>query len=67
MFYCIIITNTQAIFAYPSLQAATEKFHTELAYAYNQGISCTCVVMDKHGAVYRSEEYTAPMEVATEA
>lgn len=66
MFYCIILTDTQAIFAYETQAAATEKFHTELAYAYNQGISCTCVVMDKHGAVYRSEEYTAPMEVATE-
>lgn len=59
MFYCIIITNTQAIFAYPSLQAATEKFHTELAYGMNQNITTTCVVMDRHGAVYKSEMYTA--------
>ena len=66
MFYCIILTSTQAIFAYSTQAGATEKFHTELAYAYNQGISCTCIVMDKHGAVYKSEEYTAPMEVATE-
>ena len=66
MFYCIILTDTQAIFAYETQAGATEKFHSEMAYAYNQGISCTCVVMDKHGAVYRSEKYTAPMEVATE-
>lgn len=37
-----------------------------MAYAMNQGISCTCVVMDNLGAVYRSEHYTAPMEVAEE-
>ena len=66
MFYCIILTDTQAIFAYETQAGATEKFHTELAYAYNQGISCTCVVMDKHGAVYKSEQYIAPMEVAEE-
>lgn len=64
MFYCIIITDTQAIFAYETQAGATEKFHTEMAYAYNQGISCTCVIMDKYGAVYKSERYTAPMEVA---
>ncbi len=57
MFYTIIITDTQAIFAYSTQAAATEKFHTELAYAYNQHIATTCIVMDKHGAVYKSEEY----------
>lgn len=66
MFYTIIITDTQAIFAYSTQAGATEKFHSEMAYAYNQGISCTCVVMDNLGAVYRSEHYTAPMEVAEE-
>lgn len=57
MFYTIIINDTQAIFGYETKAQATEKFHTELAYAYNQGISCTCVVMDRNGAVYKSEEY----------
>ncbi len=66
MYYTIILTDTQAIFAYSTQAAANEKFHSEMAYAYNQGISCTCVVMDKNGAVYKSETYTAPMEVATE-
>ena len=66
MFYCIIITDTQAIFAYSTQAGATEKFHSEMAYAYNQGISCTCVVMDRNGAVYKSEQYIAPMEVAEE-
>lgn len=66
MFYTIIINDTQAIFAYSTQAGATEKFHSELAYAMNQGISCTCVVMDSLGAVYRSEHYTAPMEAAEE-
>jgi len=67
MFYTIIIQpTTQAIFAYSTQAGATEKFHTELAYAMNQGLTCTCVVMDGLGAVYRSEHYTAPMEVAEE-
>ena len=59
MFYCIIITNTQAIFAFPTLTAATEKYHSELAYGMNQNITTTCVVMDKNGAIYKSEQYIA--------
>ena len=67
MFYCIILkSDSQAIFAFSTQAAAAEKFHSEMAYAFNQSISTTCVVMDTHGAVYKSEEYTAPMEVATE-
>lgn len=62
MYFTIIITDTQAIFRYETIDGASEKFHQELAYAINQHIPCTCVVMDKHGAVYRSEEYTAPAE-----
>ena len=64
MFYTIILTDTQAIFGYETKAQAIEKFHTELAYAYNQGTSCTCLVIDKQGAVYKSEQYVAPMEVA---
>ena len=59
MFYTIVITDTQAIFAYPSLTAASEKFHSELAYGMNQNITTTCVVMDKNGAIYKSEQYIA--------
>jgi len=66
MFYTIIITETQAIFAFASLTAASEKFHSELAYAMNQGINCTCVVMDKHGAVYKSEEFTPQAQTTEE-
>lgn len=59
MFYCVIMNDTQAIFAYPTLREASEKFHTELAYSLNQNRTTTCVVMDKSGAVYKSEQYTA--------
>ena len=61
MFYTIVLTDTQAIFSYDTQAAAFEKFHNELAYAYNQGISCTCIVIDRHGAIYRTEENTAPV------
>lgn len=66
MFYAIIITGTQAIFRYDTLDKAAEKFHQELAYAMNQGIACTCVVMDRHGAIHKSEEFT-PQAETTEA
>ena len=63
MYYAIVIQrNAQAIYPYQTMDEATEKFHSELAYAYNQHIPCTCVVMDGHGAVYRSEEYTPVTE-----
>ena len=55
MYFTIIITDTQSIFRYETLAMAAEKFHSELAYAYNQNINCTCIVMDSHGAVYKSE------------
>ena len=57
MFYTTIISEAPAIFAYENADAAYEKFHTELAYAINQKISITCIVMDNHGAIYKSEEY----------
>ena len=68
MFYTIVMkSDSQAIYKYATEDEAIEKFHHELDYAYNQHISTTCVVMDVHGANHKSEEYTAPMEVATEA
>ena len=66
MFYTVILTTTQAVFAYDTIDAATEKFHTELAYAINQQFDCTCVIMDKHGAIYKTEEYHVPAAPAEE-
>jgi hypothetical protein len=58
MFFTIVIQfNAQSIYRYETITQAKEKFHTELAYAYNQNLKCTCVVMDEHGAVYKSEEF----------
>lgn len=62
MFYTIVINTAQAIFAYETMDGATEKFHSELSYAINQHIHTTCVVMDSHGAVYRSEEFVPAVE-----
>lgn len=67
MFYCIIMkSDSQAIFKYDTKAGALAKFHDEMGYAYKQGITTTCVVMDNQGASHKSEAYTAPMEVATE-
>ena len=58
MFFTIVIQfNAQSIYRYETITQAIEKFHTELSYAYNQNLKCTCVVMDEHGAVYKSEEF----------
>ena len=59
MFYCIIIAEAPAIFAYENADAAYEKFHTELAYAINQKISITCIVMNEAGSIYKTEVYKA--------
>lgn len=57
MFYTIIVTNAQTIYAFPTKTQAIERFHSELAYAMNQNIKCMCMVIDEHGAVYKSEEF----------
>ena len=62
MFFTIIITDAQAIFRYDTQAAATEKFHSELAYSMNQNRKCMCMVIDEHGAVYRSEEFVPEVE-----
>lgn len=62
MYYTIIITDTQAIFRYALPVQAFERYHSELAYAMNQGIPCTCAVMDRHGVVYESKEFIPATE-----
>lgn len=54
--------NTQSFFAYETMPQAVAAYHTEMAYANANNITKTCVVMDNHGAVYRSEEYIAAAE-----
>ena len=66
MFYTIILTDTQAIYAYPTQEQAEERFHSELSYAYNQHILCTCMVIDKDGAVFESKKTKFTAEVAND-
>lgn len=63
MFFTIVIQyNSQAIYRYNTQTQATEKFHTELSYAMNQNLKCMCIVIDEHGAVYKSEEFVPAVE-----
>lgn len=66
MFFTVIITNTQVIFRYTTFEAAMEKFHHEMEYAYNTKTSCLCIVMDAHGATMKYEEYIAAVTPETE-
>lgn len=62
MFYTEIITDTQALFRYDTYPQAMEKYHNELAYAYNQSIHIVAIVQDSHGAQMHHEEYTPAVE-----
>ena len=55
MYFTIILTNTQAIYRFDNITQAKEKFHTELAYGYNQHIMTTCIITDEQGSFYKSE------------
>lgn len=70
MYFLIEITTTdkiaKAVYQYDTLDDAVANFHSKMG---SQMKSAACqhelvVVMDEHGAVYKSEEYTKP--VATE-
>lgn len=60
-FYLVIIQNgnTQAIYEYPSFDAALVKFHEELAYRAATRISTFCMIMDGNGNVYKREKWPA--------
>ena len=57
-----IIQNdeTCACFAYPDKDAAVAKFHHEMEYAVNAGLTTLCMVVSANGAIVRNEKYTAP-------
>ena len=61
-YYVTLVQNdtTCAAFSYETKQAAMSKFHHEMEYAYNAGISVLCSVMSAFGAVAAVEKYTAP-------
>ena len=67
-YFVTIVQNdsTCACFAYDGRAAALGKFHTEMAYAMNAGITTLCNVMNSNGNVVASEKYTAPPAPAPE-
>ena len=52
--------TTCACFAYDDKAAAMGKYHTEMAYAMNSGVTTLCVVTNSNGMTVASEKYTAP-------
>ena len=55
-YYVVIIkADSNSIFAFGTVESAKERFHSELAYAYNQHISTTCVIIDSLGNKIISE------------
>ena len=66
--FVTIIQNdsTCACFAYDNKPAAMGKYHTEMAYAMNAGITTLCSVMNSAGTVIATEKYTAPPAPAPE-
>lgn len=51
--------STCACFAYDSKATAMAKYHHEMEYAYNAGITTLCTVMNSNGATAAIEKYTA--------
>ena len=64
MFYTIIIkADSQSIFKHETSNEAMEKFHNEMAYAYNQHIATTVMVVDNIGHVLECKVYEEPTVV----
>ena len=67
MFYTVIMdANTQTIYAYGTKRGALERFHSEMAYAYNQNLDRTCLVLGSDAMTYNSEICTAETDPAVE-
>lgn len=69
MYYTVIIQNdnTQAIFAYTTLNEAKAKYHSELAYRAEGRTSTKCAILTPDLGVllrdeYRGEPNTEPNE-----
>lgn len=52
--------ETTASFVYGNKSEAMAKFHHEMEYACNAGITTLCLVVDSNGRLYANEKYTAP-------
>lgn len=69
MFYVIEITTTdkasKAVYQYETLDEAIANFHSKMG-SQMKNAACNAelvVVIDDHGAVYRSEHYAKPVAV----
>lgn len=52
--------STCACFAYDDKTSAVAKFHHEMEYACNAGITTLCSVMNANGIIVANEKFTAP-------
>ena len=57
MYYLTIVqnNNTQAVYAYSSLNDALASFHQELAYRGEGRESTLCVIVNENGILIKSE------------
>lgn len=65
MYYTIIIQNdnTQAIFAYATLNEAKAKYHSELAYRAESRTSTKCAILTPDLGVLLRDEYRVESNV----
>ena len=59
----IIKEDSRAIYEYADRTAAMAKFHHEMEYAMNAGITTLCAVLNANGDTIAKEKYTAPQPV----
>lgn len=66
--FVTIIQNDEvcACYAFDSRKDAMARYHSELAYAMNAGITTMVVVVNSNTSVVASEKYTAPIPVDEE-
>lgn len=61
MYYLVIVqnNNTQAVYAYNSLDNALAAFHSELAYRHADRTSTKCTILNSDLVQVRVEQYVA--------
>lgn len=64
MYYLALVQNdnTQALFAYETLDAALAKYHSELAYRGEGRTSTKCTILDNNLQAVRNDSYIAPVQ-----
>ena len=66
-YVAIIKDDSRDLFEFEDRASAMERFHQEMAYAYNQKATTLCVVLNANGGSMESEKYTAPPAPEPEA